>query len=332
MTPDARFVVFQSGATNLVADVLLPGSHVYRHDRATGETILLDATPQGLPSNGNAIDAAISADGRFVSFRSGATDLAPVTTPVLWPIYVRDLETGAVALASVSTLGQEASLIGQHSLSGDGRFVTFETATGLSPLVSQDPYGAPDVFVHDVVTGLTRLVSGDALGNATGTWSHVGTVSRDGRAVAYAAGAAFMPQDINSTWDVYVYDRLHAPTWTELGPGLAGTAGVPAFDGDGPLKEDAPVFLGLGKARASAMATLVVGLANIGIPFKGGTLVPSPNILMTLQTNAEGKLLLATNVPHGTPAGLELFLQFWIADPEGPHGFAASNGLHALTP
>jgi hypothetical protein len=36
--------------------------------------------------------------------------------------------------------------------------------------------------------------------------------------------------------------------------------------------------------------------------------------------------------PAGVPSGFELYVQAWIQESAGPAGFAATNGIKALTP
>ncbi len=121
--------------------------------------------------------------------------------------------------------------------------------------------------------------------------------------------------------------------WTDLGFALAGTAGPPALLGTGSLLGGTPVKLALMSARASAPVALILGLSQLGAPFKGGTLVPAPDVLILgLHTNPAGNLQLSSTWPSGLQSGLSLWFQEWITDPAGPAGFAASNALRAVTP
>ena len=122
-------------------------------------------------------------------------------------------------------------------------------------------------------------------------------------------------------------------TWTDLGHGLAsGSTGAPHLAGTGTLLAGQSVKLVLSGARPLAPAWLVVGLTNLSLPFKGGTLVPNPGIVLLVQTNAVGSLILHGPMPPGTPSGLTRYFQYWIADPGAPAGVSASNALAALTP
>lgn len=116
--------------------------------------------------------------------------------------------------------------------------------------------------------------------------------------------------------------------WVDLGSALAGSAGEPALAGDGELIAGQPMSVGVAGALPGAPLTLVVGLARLDAPFKGGVLVPAADLLISgLATDASGGLVLGTTWPAGVPAGLTFYLQGWIADAGAPQGFAATNGL-----
>jgi len=138
---------------------------------------------------------------------------------------------------------------------------------------------------------------------------------------------------LSATDALAVYLNLSSAPWSSLGLGLAGSAGIPHLHGSGDLQPGSPVSLVLAHARPTSSATLVVGLAQLALPFKGGTLVPSPDLALAgLVTDGSGALSLAATWPAGLPAGTNVFLQAWIADPAGPHGFAASGAQRASAP
>ena len=88
--------------------------------------------------------------------------------------------------------------------------------------------------------------------------------------------------------------------------------------------------LQLAIAKPLAPVALIVGLSQVSLPFKGGELVPSPDVaLVGFTTDASGALLLQARWPAGLPAGFAVWMQAWIADASGPMGYAASNGVGA---
>ena len=77
----------------------------------------------------------------------------------------------------------------------------------------------------------------------------------------------------------------------------------------------------------------VLGLAQLSAPFKGGVLVPSPDLIVgPVPLDGVGSLSTTFAWPAGLPTGTELFWQTWISDVAGPIGFAATNGLRSTTP
>lgn len=114
--------------------------------------------------------------------------------------------------------------------------------------------------------------------------------------------------------------------WRVLRAGLQGTSDIPNLAGGGPLIEGSAARLSLRGFQDAATTYLVLGVIDISLPFKGGTLVPSPDIVLSFPVDAEG----ATDLLFpwvGIPAGLALYAQVWTQDPGGALGWSASNAL-----
>lgn len=120
--------------------------------------------------------------------------------------------------------------------------------------------------------------------------------------------------------------------WGNLGQALAGVGGTPQLVGSGTLTNGSTLTWSLTQAKPLAPAWMVLGFQTLGLPVFGGTLVPSPDILLPLSTNGAGALTMALTVPQALPTGFELVVQTWILDPAGPAGFAASNAIAAIAP
>lgn len=120
-------------------------------------------------------------------------------------------------------------------------------------------------------------------------------------------------------------------TFADLGNGLAGVSGVPLLTGHGPLHPEAPVEFQLSNAAPSALVGVLYGSSQLNTPFKGGTLVPSPDNLTLAFTNVSGGLLASGALPASTAAGTDLAMQMWIADVAGPQGYSASNAIAGTT-
>jgi Tol biopolymer transport system component len=211
-----RFVAFETFATNLGLPVATSGSQVVRKDRLTGALALASANANGVPASGSASgqarNASISADGRFVSFRSDATNLTGAP-PGVECIYVKDLQTGAIELAS-RTIGGACPSPGvvantAHSMSADGRYVLFQTsATGIVGGVAG---GTIQVYLRDRVAGTNELVSAGAGGAAANSQSDNAAISPSGRFVSFRSFASNLG-GTGSVSRVYVRDRASGTT------------------------------------------------------------------------------------------------------------------------
>src|SRR5262249_39389558 len=188
ISADGRYVAFASVATNLVPNGSHPLNDVFVHDRVTGETTRVSVASDGTPGNADFGSVSISADGRFVAFESNAGNLVPGDSG--YPdIFVHDRVTGQTTRESVASDGTQANGDShQTSLSADGRFVAFVSYA--ANLVPNDTNQAPDVFVHDRLTGGTILVSKASSGDeANGAVSQFPALSAAGRFVAFVSDA-----------------------------------------------------------------------------------------------------------------------------------------------
>ena len=131
----------------------------------------------------------------------------------------------------------------------------------------------------------------------------------------------------------YIYAFDTDGVWTDVGGAMAGASGDPLLVGSGPLLPFASVDLVLSNALPGGQGYLLVGLSSLFAPFKGGVLVPSPDLILgPLGISGAGELPLSTFWPAGVPSGFTSYYQYWIPDAAGPKGYAASNGVSATTP
>lgn len=225
ISADGRYVAFQSRASNLVlGDVNGHTDDVFVRDLQLGTTTLVSLDSSGIPANSYSNFTSISADGRFVAFESQASNLVPGDTNSTWDIFVRDRLTGTTTRASVDSSGIEGNAGSlKPSLSGDGRYVAFESdATNLVP---GDTNGQSDVFVHDLVTGATARASVGSVGTQGNLASYFPSISADGRHVAFHSDAFVLVQDDdNAVQDVFVRDLVNGVT-TRVSLSSAGVAG-----------------------------------------------------------------------------------------------------------
>ena len=119
--------------------------------------------------------------------------------------------------------------------------------------------------------------------------------------------------------------------WQTLGTSLAGDLGPPVLVATGALGAGETLGFLVSNTPPLSGVVRVVGFANISFAFSGGVMVPSPDVLLTLGTDAAGAMALTAVWPAGVPAGLTLFLQDWVLDASGPAGFTSTRAVMATT-
>ena len=225
ISADGRYVAFESDATNLVGGDANGSRDVFVRDRTGGTTTRVSVGSAGGESESESTNASISADGRWVAFRSAATNLVPGDTNSTWDIFLHDRDTGATTRVSVHSTGTEANGQSSHPVvSADGSFVAFESeATNLVP---GDGNGVRDVFVHERSAGLTTRVSVDSMMTEGNGSSRVPAISADAGYVAFESDATNLVSagDTNSGADVFVRDRVQSET-TQASVGNGGIQG-----------------------------------------------------------------------------------------------------------
>ncbi len=245
ISADGRFVAFFSVASNLVPGDTNGVRDVFVYDRQTDTTQRVSVASSGAQGNGASNAPKISADGRYVTFQSDASNLVPGDTNGMTDVFVYDRQlntTECVSLAVDGTTGYGKSSVG--GISADGRYVAFSSdannlvlndANGMSdvfvfdrqthtmervgdgivavqPDISADgryvSFSSGDVFVYDRDNHLFERVSLASDGTQANGESQGGKISADGRYVTFLSLATnLVPGDTNGTSDNFVYDR-----------------------------------------------------------------------------------------------------------------------------
>jgi Tol biopolymer transport system component len=205
-------VVFWSSAANLVRRDTNGLVDVFVRDVRAGTTTRVSVSgteaqaSSDTPTFGSSYPG-ISADGRWVTFVSGASNLVRGDTNGVEDAFVRDRRRGTTTRISVSTRRAQADGYSyQTKINAGGRYVVFGSAA--SNLVPGDTNAEQDVFVHDLRTGRTTRESVTARGDQANSTCLEPAISADGRHVGFMSGASnLVPGDTNGAADVFVRDR-----------------------------------------------------------------------------------------------------------------------------
>ena len=167
---DGRFVLFASTAnnlaslgTNLVWPIVVPMPlNVFVRDRVHNSTVLVSVNLAGTGGgDADSIPIGISTNGQYVLFESVASNLVAGDTNIAGDVFLRDIQAGVTRLVSASTNGGFGDGASYNSaMTPDARYVAF--ASTASNLVPNDTNGIPDVFVRDLLSNATTLVSAGA--------------------------------------------------------------------------------------------------------------------------------------------------------------------------
>ncbi|MEV5983258.1 hypothetical protein [Streptomyces sp. NPDC052114] len=183
LSADGRFAVFTAYASNLVPGDTNQSSDVFVRDLRKGTVERVSVRSDGGQADGTSSAQAISADGRYVLFRSNARNLVhwdnPPTTDSGDDIYLHDRRTGTTKRMSVALDGGTA-YAANATMSADARYIAFNAKADRMETDPADLFGA--VYVLDRRTGaVERITNRDRPDNP----ALLQGLSADGRQVAY---------------------------------------------------------------------------------------------------------------------------------------------------
>jgi hypothetical protein len=200
---------------------------VFRFDVERHAIARISVDSGGLELPGSSVSPALSGDGRHVAFTSTAALDREVQTSRKpgsheRQIFVRDTVTGTTRLVSRSRSGRMAEGMSSFAaISADGRFIAF--ASMARDLVGDDRNDDEDVFLRDMLSGRTVLVSRSAAGgSANGRSYHpVITFVSTASDLMCARRCPFEHTDLNLVSDIYLFDRIEG-TVTRISRSQAG--------------------------------------------------------------------------------------------------------------
>ncbi len=240
MSPDGRYLAFQSDATNLVPGDTNGWTDIFLKDLQSGGVTRISTDASGAQAvSGGSMAPTFSADGRYVAFVSNATNLVAGDTNATFDVFVKDLQSGSITRVSTDSSGAQG---GVYSLSPvfspDGRYVAFQSAA--ANLVAGDTNSNEDLFLKDLQSGAITRINTDSSGaQAVGGSSSHPVFSADGRYVAFSSNANnLVSGDTNGVGDIFLRD-LQTGAVTRISTDVAGVqasgggSSVPIFSPDG---------------------------------------------------------------------------------------------------
>ena len=210
ISADGRYVAFTSNASNLVPGDSNNVADIFVHDRDTNTTRRVSVDSAGNESNGISYFTDISADGQYVVFHSGASNLVSADTNNASDVFLHNRDSGTTNRISINTAGIEGnSHSDTPSISADGNHIAFiSRSTNLDPL---DPtfnaLTGHDIYLHNRVTGQTTLVSVNTAGAKGNNRSYWPSISGDGRYITfYSSSTNLVTNDTNGLRDIFLRD------------------------------------------------------------------------------------------------------------------------------
>ena len=240
ISPDGRYVLFDSGASDLIESDTSPcndrdhctETFVYDRSLATLDRVSLSST--GAQANMSTLLVDMTPDARFVLFASEAFNLDPLDISFFpYDLFVRDRATNQTEVVTLGDYGGVQGFDGNAGISADGRFVVFDSRRELLQSESEDYTDAiADVYIRDLQTNTTsRLLTPD--GSPINADSLAPSISRDGRYIAMSTRATNLIPGLTGEFSqVVVFDRLTGTY--ELASRTA--AGQPGDGGSGPAR------------------------------------------------------------------------------------------------
>lgn len=225
MTPDGRWVLFSSQATNLVAGQVdaAASTDAFVYDRQNLEVILVSRAAGSVvaAANGESFPRAISDDGRYVVYQTLATDVVAgvADSNGVSDVYLFDRQTGSSRLVSHSaaslseTANGSSTAFNHDAIDATGAFVLFQSRAPNVISGISDTNNVEDIFLFNVQTGERTLVSRSTVNpNAMAAMQSLPQqISPGGQYILFLSSAPDLVTGVtdgNNTFDGFLFDRL----------------------------------------------------------------------------------------------------------------------------
>jgi Tol biopolymer transport system component len=253
---DGRYTLFQSAASNLVSGDSNGVADLFLHDANSNALERVNVASDGSQADSEVSDVfrypgggGISADGRYITFASTATNLVADATGGYQQVYRRDRVTGVTSLISRGTDGLAAvQYVAAGASTPDGRYTLLATAAANFP----DANGQLQVYRHDANDGSLVRVTVSIDGQPANAEQDNLEISDDGRFVLFSSRADnFVAGGSPSTLDLFLRD-LQAGTTQQV---TVTDSGAPAPFPPSSSIADSGIHLLSGDGRYAAFST-----------------------------------------------------------------------------
>jgi Tol biopolymer transport system component len=204
ISADGQVVAFASKASNLVPGDKNGYSDVFAYDVVSKTLRRVSVSSESAEGVGDSDQASVSGDGKWVGFRSSASNLVNGDVNHVDDVFVYDLSNAKTQLVSFGGAGnvQGDGDSSEPSLSSDGQLIAFSSA---ATNFATDRNGMNDIYVHDLKANITILASRTRYGSAANSFSAQPRISADGTHVAFLSAASdLVPKDQNARRDIFV--------------------------------------------------------------------------------------------------------------------------------
>jgi Tol biopolymer transport system component len=207
LSQNGRVAIFSTAASTLVRGDTNGRMDVFARNLTTNRTTRLSISNFNRQPSNDSQSSTVSADGRYVGFRSLAGNLVSGDTNRIEDVFVFDRRRNRTTRVNVTSSGEQVfNRSFRPTLTAGGRFVVFRSTD--PTLVAGDTNGQVDVFVRDLVAGTIERVSVSSSGGQGNGRSYRPSISGDGRYVVFASAAAnLVSNDTNRRPDVFRHDR-----------------------------------------------------------------------------------------------------------------------------
>ncbi len=146
------------------------------------------------------------------------------------------------------------------------------------------------------------------------------------------AGAADNVLTLNQTVDtVAQFHATTAPNWCQLGGGITGALGKPLQHGSGTMNLVDPIELTIGNYAPNSIGLVAIGASALSIPAFGGTVEPSPDILLAVLGSGPD-IVQNLDWMATLPPAFRVWLQTFFLDATAVEGLSATDALTVTIP